>query len=76
MLEIVKEAKGGTNVIRLKGDVLGSSVGDLLRCWHRVRVESPSSFITLDLSQVASVDVQGARILDFMLRKGTTLVRC
>ena len=76
MLEIAQEKKNGVEIIHLRGDVRGRAVDDLLHLWYRLRVESHLGSIAIDLSQVASLDSRGSRILDFMQSKGTTLLVC
>lgn len=74
MLRIVTEQLGSAHRISLHGRVAGEWVALLEQAWRSIVDEIPSAKVTVVLSDVSFIDVEGERLLEGMWRRGAAFV--
>ncbi|MEO8128279.1 MAG: hypothetical protein ABJF23_07480 [Bryobacteraceae bacterium] len=59
--------------LSLEGNLAGSGVGELERCWYTLAPNSKSPSLRLDVSRLHAADRSGEQLLSRMQRKGVAL---
>ena len=74
MLIITVESSAAKVNFRLDGPLAGAAVGELARSWLAKAFDGPQQRVSLDLSGVTSIDVEGKAFLAQAYRHGNSLL--
>jgi ABC-type transporter Mla MlaB component len=73
MLRITVQNGSRPTTIKLEGKLAGPWVSELERTWDALTVGKPETTLTVDLSEVTSIDSAGSKLLSTLVDGGAQL---
>ncbi len=70
MLKISSYIEGGTQTVKLEGEIAGAWVSELDRYWCSLVSGAPAECLEIDLSAVTYIDSSGEALLTAIWRRG------